>query len=124
MEKTGNMAMPPWTTNPEGEERRVGVELEMNGLTLDGLTELVARQLGMAIEDKGRYERALTGDPAGDWGVELDFDLLKRMGREERDTGSFAAGAFRRRGPEMAGRTPGAPGAGEPAAAPEPAPRG
>lgn len=82
--------MPPWTTNPEGRERRVGVELEMNGLTLDNLARLVAQHLGAAIEDKGRYERALTGDPAGDWGVELDFDLLKRMGREERDTASFA----------------------------------
>ncbi len=82
--------VPPWTTNPQGDTRRVGVELEMNGMTLDRLAELAADHLGLAVERRGRHERALVGDEAGEWLVELDFDLLKRMGREEREAGTLA----------------------------------
>jgi len=84
------LQMPPWRKNAKGDDRRVGVELEMNGLTLDRLTELAAQQLDLSVAQKGRYERTLTGDPAGDWGVEMDFDLLKKMGREHRDKDTFA----------------------------------
>jgi hypothetical protein len=77
--------MPPRTRTAEGAPRRVGVELEMSGIGLDALARIVARHFGLAVEADGRYERRLTGDAAGDWKVELDFDLLKRMGREERD---------------------------------------
>ncbi len=82
--------LPPRIENDSGEPRRVGIELEMNGLTLDQLARCVADELDLDIEDRGRYERVLTGDPAGDWGVELDFDLLKRLGREERDKGTLS----------------------------------
>lgn len=74
--------LPPWRTNPQGQPRRVGVELEMNGLSLDRLAEVVSDALGTHIAAPGRYERRLSGDPAGDWIVELDFRLLKEMGRE------------------------------------------
>lgn len=74
--------LPPWRTNPQGAPRRVGVELEMGGLTLDELARVAAGALGTGISPVGRYERRLTGDPAGDWIVELDFRLLKEMGRE------------------------------------------
>jgi hypothetical protein len=79
------LAMPPRTRTAEDAPRRVGVELEMSGIGLDALAHIVARRFGLAVEADGRYERRLTGDAAGDWKVELDFDLLKRMGREERD---------------------------------------
>lgn len=81
--------MPPRLKTDDGKERRVGVELEMSGLSLDELTGIVARQLGLKAEHKSRYERVLTGDKAGDWIIELDFDLLKKMGREERDPEDF-----------------------------------
>lgn len=84
------LQMPRWQRNAEGEVRRVGVELEMNGLTLEYLARLAADHLGLAVDYRGRYERALTGDPAGEWGVELDFALLKKMGRERRDKDTFA----------------------------------
>lgn len=78
-------AVPPWTVTAEGAPRRVGVELEMNGLALDAAAAVVAGTFGLATRPEGRYERRLTGDPAGDWLVELDFALLKRMGREARE---------------------------------------
>lgn len=82
------LKQPPWLTNAQGKMRRVGVELEISGIELGELAERVAAFLGLEVRVTGRYERVLKGDPAGDWGVELDFDLLKRLGRESRSTGS------------------------------------
>lgn len=86
------LRMPTRRRNPEGDPRRVGVELEMNGFTLDALARLVASAIGARVGSPGRYERVLTGDPAGDWLVELDFELLKQLGREEHDTDTLAGG--------------------------------
>lgn len=76
--------LPPRQHTASGAPRRVGVELEMNGLDLDQLARQAADFLGCQIETTSRYERTLKGDPAGDWIVELDFSLLKRLGREKR----------------------------------------
>ncbi|MFP4155647.1 MAG: amidoligase family protein [Halothiobacillaceae bacterium] len=83
------LIMPPRQTTADGRTRRVGVELEMNGITLDELASTVAGVLDLEITAQGRYERLLTGDPAGDWKVELDFRLLRDMGREPRDGGEI-----------------------------------
>ena len=74
---------PPWQQNAQGGARRCGVEIEMNGVTLDQVGDLVSEFMSLTVEQDGRYERRLTGDAAGDWIVELDFDLLKKMGRQE-----------------------------------------
>jgi hypothetical protein len=78
--------LPARLKNPEGHPRRVGVELEMIGVELNDIAEIVARRLGLSITTDGRYRRVLTGDEAGDWAVELDFELLKRLGQEQRDS--------------------------------------
>lgn len=75
--------LPPWTTNASGNMRRVGVEIEMNGLSIDALAETVATLLGLSTSSKGRYERTLCGDAAGDWAAEVDFRLLKQWGRDD-----------------------------------------
>lgn len=84
MTKTDAFALPPWQKTADGELRRVGVELEMNGLELDEIARLAADFLGCEVKETSRYERSLQGDPAGEWIVELDFTLLKRLGREQR----------------------------------------
>lgn len=81
---------PPWLTNAQGKTRHVGVELEVSGLELDALAGHVAAFFELEVHAAGRYERLLKGDPDGDWGVELDFDLLKKLGRETRDEGSVS----------------------------------
>lgn len=88
--QTRILQQPPWQQNAEGKTRRVGVELEMSGLDLDTLAELVANFLDLDMTSDGRYERRLQGDPAGDWVVELDYDLLKQLGREERGDKTLA----------------------------------
>jgi hypothetical protein len=82
--KNHNIKQPPWLKNAEGQTRRVGVEMEISGLELDVLAGCVAQFLGLKVETAGRYERLLKGDAAGDWTIELDFDLLKKLGREPR----------------------------------------
>ncbi|MEX1057577.1 MAG: amidoligase family protein, partial [Natronospirillum sp.] len=82
------LPLPPWIHNAQGEPRRIGIEIEMGGLELDAVAATTAEHFGLTIAPSGRYERRLHGDPAGEWVVELDFNLLKEMGREplrERD---------------------------------------
>lgn len=83
MAELAKLRSPPWRKNAEGDVRRCGVEIEMNGMSLDQVSELISQLMSLAVKQDGRYERRLTGDPAGDWIVELDFDLLKKMGRQE-----------------------------------------
>ena len=73
-----------YTQNFEGDARRIGVEIEMSGLSVDELAQIVAEHFGLSVKPDGRYERLLEGDNAGTWKVELDFDLLKRWGRKQR----------------------------------------
>ncbi len=90
-QKTPALRRPPWLTNAQGNRRRIGVELEISGLALDVLAAHVADFFGLRVKSAGRYERFLEGDPDGDWVVELDFDLLKKLGREPRVGHSDAA---------------------------------
>lgn len=83
-------SLPPQLHTAQGEMRRVGVELEMSGITLERLAEVVAQTLGLKVHQQGRYVRTLSGDPAGDWRVEIDFHLLQSMGNKNRDAGDFA----------------------------------
>lgn len=79
---SAGVQMPPWTTNDRGEPRRVGVELEMIGLTLDEVAAVVAEWLGASVTKDGRYRRRLWSQEDGEWRVELDFRLLRRLGQE------------------------------------------
>lgn len=83
MAEFSRLRTPPWQQNAQGEVRRCGVEIEMNGVTLDQVSDLISESMSLGVRQDGRYERRLTGDPAGDWIVELDFDLLKKLGRQE-----------------------------------------
>jgi hypothetical protein len=83
------LPLPPWRSNPEGQPRRIGVELEMSGLTLDELAGITSEFFGTTVATDGRYGRVLKGDAAGDWVVELDFRLLRKLGHTERVPGAF-----------------------------------
>lgn len=80
---------PPWLKNAEGNIRRIGIELEMSGLELDELASLVARHFDLTISSDGRYVRTLKGDNAGEWTVELDYALIKKLGRKEQGNKTF-----------------------------------
>lgn len=75
--------MPQVRVNYEGKPRHIGVELEMNGLSLDKLSTTVAGFLDLRIEKTSRYQHVLHGDKEGPWVTELDFRLLKELGEKE-----------------------------------------
>lgn len=75
------LAMPPQMLTVAGEPRLVGVEIEFGGLTLQQTAMLLVDHLKATLCDGSNYEATICGDPAGDWRVELDFELLKELGR-------------------------------------------
>ncbi|MFD1007079.1 amidoligase family protein [Oceanisphaera ostreae] len=77
------LSLPEYTLTVEGSERRVGVELELNGLPLSVLVELVADQLNGSLQPQSEYEINIA-TPLGTFRAELDFDYLKRLAREQR----------------------------------------
>ena len=93
MTETSRLLALPFADNHQGNPRRIGVEIELSGLELNELAELVAKELGLNTEQKGRYDLRLTGDSAGDWVVELDFHLLKELGKTEQESGSLSESA-------------------------------
>jgi hypothetical protein len=90
-DRSAAIRLPPLRRNYRGQPRHVGVELEMIGLELNDIAELVARHLDLSITTDGRYRRILAGDDAGDWVVELDFDLLMKLGKQDRGEDEFLA---------------------------------
>lgn len=77
---TTHLCMPPNLVTDQGQPRRVGIEIEFNGLSLADAIALVADQINGTIEHTGRYDARICNDPAGDWRVEIDFALLKKTG--------------------------------------------
>jgi hypothetical protein len=68
----------PENLNPEGKLRRVGIEIEMAGISLDAIAESVMGTFGGEHVRKSPFEHRVTGTAFGDFGLELDSDLLKR----------------------------------------------
>lgn len=73
---------PPRTHTAEGAPRRIGVELEFAGLTIERIAELVVAELGGTANVVSAYEQMVAGTVVGDIGLELDYSYLKRLGRE------------------------------------------
>jgi hypothetical protein len=91
MRHTPNSLLPPVSTKASGEMRRVGVELEFSGLTLENIALLIREQFGGAIIAHTAYENTITGTSLGDFKVELDFQYLKEKGRYKPDPEDFLA---------------------------------
>jgi len=77
-----NIGLPPILTSADGHIRCVGIELELGGLDIEALTEQVRATLGGSVERISEYERLVHSEAHGDWRIELDFALLKRLARE------------------------------------------
>lgn len=80
-----DLPMPPLPTTADGRLRRVGVEMELAGLSVDEAVAVLAAQIGGRPSGDGRYEVRVDGDPAGPWQVEIDSSQLKALGRRPRD---------------------------------------
>jgi len=74
--------LPPLSRTGSGELRRLGIELELSGPTIDDISALVAGSVGGTLKRVSRYEHEIEGAFAGDWKVEFDFELLKQLGKD------------------------------------------
>ncbi|KPQ29604.1 MAG: putative amidoligase enzyme [Marinobacter excellens HL-55] len=88
--------MPDQLRNHEGDERRVGVEIELSGLSYDELVNHAARLLEGTPELASRYVTKLETE-AGTFTIELDSDPIKdldldddRLPQSIRDLGNHA----------------------------------
>jgi hypothetical protein len=83
------LPMPPQSRieTEDGDMRRVGVELEFSGLEIADAASLVADFIDGSVFDDTDYEKEIRGDDRGSWGVEVDFELLKSMGRKQEEDG-------------------------------------
>ncbi|MBO1518423.1 amidoligase family protein [Oceanisphaera pacifica] len=78
------LRLPAHTHTAQGHERRVGVELELNGLSLSQLAQILATQLKGELEPVSDYEINIA-TAMGTFRAELDFDYLKRLARAQRE---------------------------------------
>ncbi len=78
MTKETTCAMPDVCTNHDGNERKVGVEVELSGLGYDELVRYVADLLGGQAEKVARYVTRIETD-LGPFTVELDSDPIKDL---------------------------------------------
>lgn len=81
----GIALLPLCPDTAEGKPRRVGVELEFSGLDVEAAATLVQACFGGVIEPRGRYDSRVNDTRFGTFGVELDFQFLRRLGRREED---------------------------------------
>ncbi|MDX1570514.1 MAG: amidoligase family protein [Xanthomonadales bacterium] len=100
---TDPLKTPPWTTNADGEIRRVGVEVEFSGLDPESTATLVADQFGGQVERVSEFEFNVTGTSEGEFRIELDMVALKRLGHELEDKKD----SLRRSTAELVGRIAG-----------------
>lgn len=69
--------------NEQGEPRRVGVELEFSGLGIETIVRIVKSVLGGEIDPISPYEYKVRETSLGDFGIELDYAYLKKLGRRD-----------------------------------------
>lgn len=70
---------PPWPENPQGEPRKLGIELELSGMELDGLTDLVVSVLGGTVVKKSPYEATIVDSRIGPVRIEFDAGLFREL---------------------------------------------
>jgi gamma-glutamyl-gamma-aminobutyrate hydrolase PuuD len=70
---------PPLRLTRSGKERRIGVELELSGLELDQIADLVQETLGGRIVKTSRYEALVEETEIGTIRVEFDARVFREM---------------------------------------------
>ncbi|WP_235937552.1 amidoligase family protein [Marinobacter caseinilyticus] len=78
MASSGTCRMPDILRTHEHKERRVGVEIEISGLSYEHLVGLAARLLSGQAKESSRYVSSIHTD-LGDFTIELDSDPIKDL---------------------------------------------
>lgn len=75
--------LPRINVNAEGEFRKVGLELEFAGVELSRTAELIRELYGGTVKERHRYEFDIIDTDLGDFRVELDALILRKMARQD-----------------------------------------
>jgi hypothetical protein len=70
--------LPPRPHNAQGEMRRVGLEVELGGLSLERTLEVIHSVLGGSVELESRTVGCVANTPYGAFKVEFDHSLLQK----------------------------------------------
>lgn len=76
---------PATTHQDDGSPRRVGVEIELQGIEIEALARLAADTLGGTLSPVSSAEFNIEVPQQGSYRVEIDFALLKELARERED---------------------------------------
>ena len=74
--------LPDRLNKDDGDPRRVGIEIELQGVDVHDLAELTAETLGGTVERVSSVEFNVGVPDLGEFRVEVDFKLLKDLARE------------------------------------------
>jgi len=87
MDQKVNFKTPSVTIKADGSLRRVGLELEFSGLTLNETVDIVQSSLGGNFGIKNAAEQLIHVASLGDFNVETDWDFLKRTAKATSHSG-------------------------------------
>lgn len=76
------MPLPAFEPQIDLSSRRIGLELEFTGIELDRAAGLVTECFGGTVTEDHRYQYWVSETSLGDFRVELDAQLLKKMAEE------------------------------------------
>lgn len=74
--------LPEWRNNFQGNERRVGFELEFAGLEMPVVAEILADSLGGSINPETHAECQVEAEDLGSFKVELDWHFAKETAKQ------------------------------------------
>ncbi len=78
-----SVRFPPLRNNDKGEPRRMGLEIEFSGLTIDRIVSLVVMCYGGKPEAESDYKKYVKDTRLGDFTIELDWMLLQKLARTD-----------------------------------------
>jgi hypothetical protein len=71
--------LPPIAINAKGDQRTVGLELEFTGIEIERAAEIIQQLYGGRLKKKHRYHFEIFETDLGDFRVELDARILRKM---------------------------------------------
>ena len=74
---------PPHTRNPDGDDRRIGVEIEYAGVTIERSAELVQSLYGGSISQSDPFGATVTDTEFGEFRIEVDATPLQNRRFEQ-----------------------------------------
>lgn len=75
--------LPPTVNNTKGEPRKIGLELEFAGVEIEEAAKIIQSLYGGQLKEEHRYHFEILGSKLGDFRVELDARILRKMASED-----------------------------------------